>query len=156
MSHGCIPPEPRPPLYVVTHGLTLTAYVDGLPVAVKRLAPHEAANLAIDLLTGLRMSLGNTQTLDGRLSVRVQAIIDGDYPRPVAVIYRKDGQASKHDLCAHALAMYVDCPDCMTEALRAALSRSTQTPTENLPFRAHEANRRDDGVTIHADHEEQP
>ena len=89
MSHGHLPPEPRPPLYVVTHGLTLTAYVDGLPVAAKRLAPHEAANLAIDLLTGLRMSLGNT-------------------------------------------------------------------PTENLPFRQHIENRRADGVTIHADHEEQP
>jgi hypothetical protein len=49
MSHGYIPPEPRPPLFVVTHGLTLTAYVEGLPVAVKRLAQHEAANLAIDL-----------------------------------------------------------------------------------------------------------
>ena len=84
MTHGYIPPEPRQPLFVVTHGLTLTAYVDGLPVAVKRLAQHEAANLAIDLLTGLRMSLGNT-------------------------------------------------------------------PTENLPFRQHEANRRADGVTIHAD-----
>ena len=89
MSHGPLPREPRPPLYVVTHGLTLTAYVDGLPVAAKSLAPHEAANLAIDLLTGLRMSLGNT-------------------------------------------------------------------PTENLPFRQHEAIRRADGVTIHADHEEQP
>jgi hypothetical protein len=30
------------------------------------------------------------------------------------------------------------------------------TPTENLPFRQHEATRRADGVTIHADHEEQP
>ena len=33
---------------------------------------------------------------------------------------------------------------------------TNNTPTENLTFRQHEANRRADGVTIHADHEEQP
>ena len=59
MTYGPLPREPRPPLYVVTHGLTLTAYQDGIPVARKTLMPHEAANLAIDLLTGLRMCLGN-------------------------------------------------------------------------------------------------
>ena len=39
------------------------------------------------------------------------------------------------------------------QLLTAVAVRMSRTPTENLPFRVHEANRRADGVTIHADSE---
>ena len=143
MSHGPLPWEPRPPLYVVTHGLTMTAYVDGLPVAVKRLAPHEAANLAIDLLTGLRMSLGTLQPALNSAGATI-AQIDS-----ACLSFRHDFGLMDHqerNAIRHQASMWQ----------QAWAKVQSAAPTENLPFRAHEANRRADGVNIHADHEEQP
>lgn len=52
----------------------------------------------------------------------VQKIVDGDYDRPVAHIWRGDGLQSKHDTCPHSEPMWEDFLACMEQALRALLA----------------------------------
>jgi hypothetical protein len=57
-----------------------------------------------------------------RLRSAIQKVIDGDFGREHAKIYRDDGTLSKHDWCPHDLHMWEDCGPCIDEFLAAALA----------------------------------
>lgn len=63
MTHGPLPREPRPPMFIVTPGPTLTAYINGIPVAEAILSPEAAQYLAIELLTAVRMTMRASDSL---------------------------------------------------------------------------------------------
>lgn len=54
-------------------------------------------------------------------------IANSDVPRPVATTFRSDGAASKHDKCAHDVAMYEDCGNCIAEYARTVLAATVLT-----------------------------
>jgi hypothetical protein len=56
-----------------------------------------------------------------RLRKRITDYLNGDYPRPAGETFRKDGVASKHDTCAHGLAMYECCENCIDAYFQAVL-----------------------------------
>jgi hypothetical protein len=57
------------------------------------------------------------------LEKALNAIADGDVPRPVSFHYRKDWQPSKNDRCIHEMFMYEDCGLCIEEFARAELAK---------------------------------
>lgn len=64
--------------------------------------------------------------LEADLAEAVKAlkrISEGDVPRPVSKVYRRDGVASKHDQCSHDVWMYDDCGECIADFARATLNR---------------------------------
>ena len=56
-----------------------------------------------------------------RLREALRRIADGDVPRQHAVIWRRDGELSKHDKCPHYQVMYEGCEECVSSFARAAL-----------------------------------
>ena len=56
-----------------------------------------------------------------RLREALRMIADGDVPRQHVLIWRTDGQYSKHDKCPHEKWMYDDCDECVASFARAAL-----------------------------------
>ena len=56
------------------------------------------------------------------LSAALQAIIDGDVPRPVGETYRSDKKPSKHDQCVHSQYMWEDCAGCIEDFAIAAIA----------------------------------
>lgn len=56
-----------------------------------------------------------------RLRGVMQAVVDGDYPMPVAQAFRSDGAWSKHDRCAHGNRISDGCENCVDVFLTAAL-----------------------------------
>lgn len=55
-------------------------------------------------------------------------IVDGDVPRHVAVPWRSDGVASKHDKCPHGVFMWEDCAGCVSDFAAAALRAMQEVP----------------------------
>lgn len=67
-----------------------------------------------------------TPTEDARSRVKVleealEAIRDGDVPRPVHCQWRADGKPSKLDECKHGVTMSEDCAGCINEFVATAL-----------------------------------
>ncbi|MEH3121131.1 MAG: hypothetical protein PGN16_03985 [Sphingomonas phyllosphaerae] len=67
-----------------------------------------------------------TPTEDARERVKVleealEAIRDGDVPRPVHCHWRADGKPSKLDECKHGVTMSEDCAGCTAEFIDTAL-----------------------------------
>ena len=56
-----------------------------------------------------------------RLREALRKIADGDVPRQHVLIWRTDGQYSKHDKCPHDKWMYDDCDECVASFARTAL-----------------------------------
>lgn len=56
-----------------------------------------------------------------RLREALRMIADGDVPRQHVLIWRTDGQYSKHDKCPHDKWMYDDCDECVASFARTAL-----------------------------------
>lgn len=61
-----------------------------------------------------------------RLKEALEAICDGDVPRPVGIYWRDDHTPSKNDRCAHELWMYEECGECIAEFARTALGDTAQ------------------------------
>ena len=57
------------------------------------------------------------------LEAALRAIVEGNVPRPVGYVWRKDGTPSKHDQCTHDVWMWEDCGNCISDFARAALDR---------------------------------
>jgi len=89
---------------------------------------HAAANVLAD--SGLRTVKTNDLCIAvygaideiTRLREALDKIAALDVPRPVWKRFRTDGQPSKNDTCPHVLAMWDDCPDCISDYARAALA----------------------------------
>jgi hypothetical protein len=64
-----------------------------------------------------------------RFKDALQAIVDGDVPRPLGARYREDEKPSKNDACKHGRAMWEDCGQCVDEFAAAALTPAT--PSED-------------------------
>lgn len=56
-----------------------------------------------------------------RLDRALTAIMEGDVPRAVGKVYRRDGVSSKHDRCTHDEWMYNDCGTCIAEFAATAI-----------------------------------
>lgn len=56
-------------------------------------------------------------------SAALETIRDGDVLRPVDLPWFPDGRPSKHDRCPHAVLMYEDCGECISEFAAQALGR---------------------------------
>lgn len=55
------------------------------------------------------------------LELALEAIRDGNVPRPVRTPWRADGRPSKHDRCTHDVWMYEDCGSCISTYADSAL-----------------------------------
>lgn len=66
--------------------------------------------------------MANTPSELERYKVALQTIACGDAPRVRHIIYRTDGQHSKHDKCIHMRVMYDDCDECTAEYARFVLN----------------------------------
>lgn len=62
-----------------------------------------------------------TPTEEERLRAALERISTGDVPRTHVIIYRDDGEHSKHDRCPHGRRMYEDCDECVSEFARSVL-----------------------------------
>jgi hypothetical protein len=51
-------------------------------------------------------------------------IAEGEIPRPVKHVFRKDGTNSKYDTCMHDLAMWQDCHECVVNYIRDVLKET--------------------------------
>jgi len=49
--------------------------------------------------------------------------LDGNYERPVGIVFRSDGKPSKHDRCIHDAWMYEGCEACIERHFLAALTK---------------------------------
>ena len=81
-----------------------------------------------NLIVALRNSIEDIQHAADeivRLRKALQAIGDGDVPRPVGEPWAKDGAPSKLDKCTHGRRMNEDCDQCIEEFARQALSGDT-------------------------------
>lgn len=56
-----------------------------------------------------------------RMRGALEAIAEGDEPRPTGKAWNTDGSPSKHDKCTHGVWMYEDCGQCVAEFARKAL-----------------------------------
>ena len=67
-----------------------------------------------------------------RFREALENIEQGDVPRPVGQVYRRDGKPSKLDQCIHRVAMYDDCGNCIANFARAALDDFPDIPRLTL------------------------
>lgn len=81
----------------------------------KEIAWHEEEN------SRLRAEVQWHEEENNRLRAALHKIADGDVPRQHAVIWRRDGELSKHDKCPHYQVMYEGCEECVALFARAAL-----------------------------------
>jgi hypothetical protein len=60
----------------------------------------------------------------GKLVEALEAVRDGDVPRPVGKRWRGDEAYSKNDQCIHNVWMYEDCGNCTAAFIDAALTEA--------------------------------
>jgi hypothetical protein len=88
--------------------------------AARELVPALAAEVRAqrETIAGLE---ARVEALTGALT----AVADGDVPRPVKEPWSGLDTPSKHDICPHDLPMWQDCPGCIEDFARLALSGDT-------------------------------
>ena len=69
----------------------------------------------------VRILTAHRLTAQAGLVEALEAIRDGDVPRPIGKQWRADCKPSKNDKCVHDVWMYDDCNGCIGEFIDAAL-----------------------------------